>query len=390
MNLTKKQTEFVLSKFLVKPTGLNDVLEMVLNAMLYNERTEFLATNDIEGNKANGYRLGKVFGQGCQLELRIPRDRQSVFTPVLLALFREQEDYLREVSFQLYGKGLTTRDIGEVMQTLYGRHYSKSSISNFTQSFYDQMRLWRERTLNDHYLAIYIDGLQVKVRRNGKYQNECYYIILALKEDYTREIIAIETLPNESATGWRLVLQGLKERGLQSVGLVVSDNLNGITTAVASVWKATPHQLCCVHLQRNLQARVRHQDKAELAKDLREVLLPGVVDHTREKALKKVKQIKIKWKDYPKLVSHIAKVPWEHYLTYLNFNPRIHRMLYTTNWIERFNRSARRTLKVRSGLPSEESVLTLITSVAIEKGNKKYAYPIYNFKFENKLKKRDC
>ncbi|UZO81398.1 IS256 family transposase [Aquimarina sp. ERC-38] len=390
MNLTKKQTEFVLSKFLEKPTGLNDVLEMVLNAMLYNERSEFLATNATEGNKANGYRLGKVFGQGCQLELRIPRDRQSMFSPVLLALFREQEDYLREVSFQLYGKGLTTRDIGEVMQTLYGRHYSKSSISNFTQSFYDQMRLWRERTLESHYLAIFIDGLQVKVRRNGKYQNECYYIILALKEDYTREVIAIETLPNESATGWRLVLQGLKERGLQTVGLVASDNLSGITSAVASVWKATPHQLCCVHLQRNLQARVRHQDKAELAKDLREVLSPGVVDHTREKAMKKIGQIKIKWKDYPKLISHIDKVPWEDYLTYLDFDHRVQRMLYTTNWIERFNRSARRTLKVRSGLPSEESVLTLITSVAIEKGNKKYAYPVYNFKFENKLKKRDC
>ncbi|UZO79182.1 IS256 family transposase [Aquimarina sp. ERC-38] len=301
-----------------------------------------------------------------------------MFSPVLLALFREQEGYLREVSFQLYGKGLTTRDIGEVMQTLYGRHYSKSSISNFTQSFYDQMRLWRERTLESHYLAIFIDGLQVKVRRNGKYQNECYYIILALKEDYTREVIAIETLPNESATGWRLVLQGLKERGLQTVGLVASDNLSGITSAVASVWKATPHQLCCVHLQRNLQARVRHQDKAELAKDLREVLSPGVVGHTREKAMKKIGQIKIKWKDYPKLTSHIDKVPWEDYLTYLDFDHRVQRMLYTTNWIERFNRSARRTLKVRSGLPSEESVLTLITSVAIEKGNKKYAYPIYN------------
>ena len=85
MILTKEQTENVLSKFLDRENGVNQVLEMVLNAMLYSERKEFLETS--EQNKANGYRLGKVFGQGSQLELRIPRDRLSEFKPIFLALF---------------------------------------------------------------------------------------------------------------------------------------------------------------------------------------------------------------------------------------------------------------------------------------------------------------
>ena len=92
MNLTKKQTEEILSKYLVKENGLNEVLEMTLNAMMYCERSEYLSGK--EDNKGNGFRLGKVFGHGSQLELRIPRDRQSEFTPVILALFRDQEEYL--------------------------------------------------------------------------------------------------------------------------------------------------------------------------------------------------------------------------------------------------------------------------------------------------------
>ena len=133
MNLTKKQTEEVLSNFLEQKNGLNEVLQMMLNAMMYSERKEYLTESII--NKANGYRQGNVFGYGKQIELRIPRDRQSSFTPTILALFRDQESYLKEVSFQMYSKGLATRDISEVMETVYGTHYSKSKISNINQSF---------------------------------------------------------------------------------------------------------------------------------------------------------------------------------------------------------------------------------------------------------------
>ena len=188
MNLTKEQTTEVVSNFLRQENGLNDTLQMMLNAMMHCERGTFLEGS--KTNKGNGYGLGKVFGYGTQVELRIPRDRLSQFTPTILALFRDQHHYLKEVSFELYSKGLTTRDISEVMQTIYGTHYSKSTISNFSQSFYDRMQQWRERSLESHYLALYIDGTFVKVRRNNSYKSECFYIILGLKEDYTREVIA--------------------------------------------------------------------------------------------------------------------------------------------------------------------------------------------------------
>lgn len=387
MNLTKKQTENVLSKFLEKENGLNEVLEMLLNSMMYNERTEHLKGDYT--NKGNGYRLGKVFGYGSQIELRIPRDRQSSFMPTILALFRDQETYLKEVSFQMYSKGLTTRDISEVMETIYGTRYSKSTISNISQSFYEQMGAWRNRELNNHYLALYVDGLHVKLKRDTKYKNECFYIILGLKEDYTREVIAIVNFPTESAQGWGQIFRELKQRGLQSVGLIISDGVSGLESVISKMFDQTPHQKCIVHLQRILSAYVRSEDKKDLAADFRTVLSPDDVSYTKEEAYNNLMRFGEKWgQKYKSLGKYIMRLEWQPYFTYLDYSVKIRRMIYTTNWIERFNKSCRRTLKVRGAFPNEDSVTALITSVAIDKCDKKYKYPIYNFKFEPKLSRK--
>lgn len=386
MILTKKQIESELSNFLAKENGLNEVLEMVLNSMMYCERQEYLQGDT--HNKGNGYRLANVFGYGKQIELRVPRDRQSSFMPTILAMFREQESYLKEVSFQMYSKGLTTRDISEVMETIYGTHYSKSTISNISQSFYQQMEAWRNRDLDEHYLAFYIDGLHVKLKRDKRYKNECFYIILGLKEDYTREVIAIVNFPTESSTGWQQIFSELKERGLKSVGIVISDGLSGLDKIIAQELSNTPHQKCIVHLQRILQNFVRSEDKKEIASDFREVLCPDDESYTKDKAYNLLQNFGNKWgKKYKKLGKYIENLEWQPYFIYLDYSVKIRRMIYTTNWIERFNRSARRTLKIRGAFPNEESVLSLITSVAIDKSEKTYKYPIYNFKFEEKLMK---
>ena len=385
--LTKKQTEQVLSKFLEAENGLNTVLQMMLNAMMYSERSDFLTT--VESNKANGFRLGKVFGFGSQLELLIPRDRQSQFIPTILALFRDQEHYLKEVSFKMYSKGLTTGDVSEVMETIYGSHYGKSTISNITQSFYSQMESWRNRDLDKRYLALFIDGLHVKLKRDSKYKTECFYIILGLKEDYTREVIAIVNFPTESAQGWLQIVQDLQQRGLSKVDLIVSDGLTGLDNAISQVFNQADHQKCIVHLQRNLKAYVDRDDRKELAEDIREILSPDDADYTVDMALNAVVDLTDKWSEkYPALGKHIAKMEWQPYFTFLNYDTRIRRMIYTTNWIERFNKSVRRTLKVRGAFPNEESVLALITSTAIDKGKKRYSYPIHNFKFEKSFRQK--
>ena len=293
MELTKLQTQDVLRTFLTKENGLNQVLEILLNSLMLVERTNYLQNSS--DNKGNGYRSGSVFGYGHQIELKIPRDRLSQFTPVILALFREQESYLKEVSFQLYSKGLTTREISDVMDTIYGKHYSKSSISNISQSFYQQMASWRTRDLDSHYLAVYIDGLFTKVKRLSKYQNECFYIVLGLREDYTREIIGIVNFPTESARSWDIVLNDLQDRGVQSIGMVVSDGIKGLDKAITKNFPEAAHQKCVVHMMRNLMSYVRREDKKELANDIREVLNPDRVDFSYQSSHNNFLDMADKW-----------------------------------------------------------------------------------------------
>jgi len=380
---TKKQTEEVLSKFISRENGLHDVMEMVLNAMMYSEREAFLS--GAKSNKGNGYRPLSALGHGHQLELQVPRDRLSQFTPKILAIFREQESYLKEVSFKLYSKGLTTRDISSVMDTIYGGHYSKSKISDISTSFYDQMQAWRNRELDSHYLALYIDGLHVKLKRGNKYETECFYIILGLREDCKREVISIVNFPVESANSWEIIFDQIKARGIETVGIIISDALSGIDKSIAKKFSC-PHQKCILHLQRNLLSYVRMSDKKEVANDFREVLSAADPHHNKAIAVSKFKEFKEKWREkYRSFGQYLDNLDIYPYLTFLDYDVRIRRMLYTTNWIERFNKSARRTLKIRGALPSEEAVLSLITSVAKEQTEGHYSYPIYNFRYEEKL-----
>src|SRR6056297_346753 len=389
MRLTKLQTENVLHQFLDKENGLNEVLEMVINALMHGEREVFLDSSE-EKNKANGYRQGQAFGRGRQLSLRIPRDRQSQFYPVLLALLRVQDRQIQELSFTLYSKGLTTRDVGDVLEVIYGKNYSKSQISGINTSFYEQMEAWRNRKLEKEYLVVYIDALWEKVRRD-RIASEAFYVIMGLKKDFTREIIGIVNLPVESAVGWQEVLNGLKERGLKKVHLFVSDGLKSLETAIAKEFNQSTHQKCIVHLQRNILAYVRSSHKEEIAEDFKKVLNPDDKNYKRENAMERLRAFSIKWGKYYKHISRLPKKEdIEYYFTYLDYDHRVRRMIYTTNWIERFNKSCRRTLKIRNSFPTPEAALALITSVAIEKSEKKYAHPVHNFKFEEKFNESSC
>lgn len=302
MELTKLQTEDVLKQFLSKENGLNDVLEVLMNSLMYSEREAFLQESQVE-NKANGYRPGQVYGRGQQLQLRIPRDRMGQFYPILLGLMRDQDSQMHDLSFCLYTKGLTTRDIGDVLDIIYGKNYSKSTISNINKSFYGQMESWRNRSLDKEYLAVYIDATWVKVNRDT-IQSEAFYIMMGLKKDYTREIIGIVNIPTESATGWELVLEELKERGVEKVHLFISDGLKSLEKAISKIFCQAVHQKCIVHLIRNILAKVRSDHKHAVAEDFRYVLEPDNESHNKTDANKRLVEFSDKWGKYYKHIKN--------------------------------------------------------------------------------------
>jgi transposase-like protein len=383
IELTKVQLQASLGKLLEQENGLTSVLEMTLNALMHSERSTYLQQST--QNKGNGYRKAFAVGLGKQIELKIPRDRLGLFQPMVLALIRDQKQQLEDLSFELYGNGLTTSQIGSVMKKIYGRHYSKQAISNITSTFYNQMQMWRERPLDSTYLAVYIDAIHLKVRR-GTVSSEAFYILLGVKEDYTREVIGIINIPSESASGWQEVLQNIKQRGVEKIGIIISDNLTGLDKIIPLVYRNTAHQKCVVHLKRNILNKVASKHKEEVAEDLKEVFDLDLTNDTVDNAFERLDLFAEKWR---KKYRHIGNLAYnemnELYFTYTKYHPKIRRMIYTTNWIERLNKEFRRTFKIRNSMPNFESALTLLSKVAMDKEDGYMKYPIYKFKFDKKL-----
>lgn len=365
MILTKEQISEQMRKHAEKKNGIHDLMEIMLESMMIAERGEYLSNHP--GNKGNGYRPGSTYGQGRRLEFRIPRDRYGNFHPQILAILRDQEEECDRLAGVLYTKGLTQEQVGDVFDQIYGQHYSKSSISRMVEYVRTQVNEWLERGLEEYYPIVFVDCVHIKIHRKRSVSSEAFYVALAVTGEGTREVLGIFNMPQESAVGWGDIFDKLKDRGVQRVGLMVADGIKGLDTVIGEKFPGTPLQRCVTHLKRNMFAKVRHGDKAALAADLRDVFRTGQRDYTIEMAWEKWQTMCDKWgKDYRSIKLLRNNADYKAYMTYLNYAPEIQAMIYTTNWIERLNRDFRRVTRMRTAMPNEESVLTLMGSVAMD------------------------
>jgi transposase-like protein len=245
--------------------------------------------------------------------------------------------------------------------------------------------MWRKRPLETHYPLLMLDAIHSKIRREPSVETEATYVVMSLKEDFRREIIAVEHLPIESATGWEDLFISLKNRGLQSTSLIIADGLTGLESVACKAFPMADFQKCVVHLKRNILNKTRQCHKAEMAEDLKKIFVTDDSSFTQEKATKEIDFLIAKWKKTYRFINNLKEVSYSGYYTYLKYDYRIRSMIYTTNWIENFNKQIRRTLKIRNSMPSEESLLLLVSKVAFDKSNKYLSFPIYNFKFDRKL-----
>ena len=280
MDFTKEQLSEVFVKHLDREKGLQDLMELMIESMMRAERREFLDSQP--GNKGNGYRQGKSYGQGRVLEFRIPRDRYGNFHPTILAILKDQEVECEQLASSLYCKGLTQSQVGEVFGEVYGTRYSKASISRMIEYLRTDVEKWLSRSLEAYYPIVFVDAIHVKVHRKRSVESEAFYVVMAVKEDKTREVLGIFNRPSESATGWNQMFQALRERSLRSIGLVVADGLKSLEDALEETFPGTSLQKCVTHLKRNMFNKVRHGDKGELANDLRKVFRTGDASYTPE------------------------------------------------------------------------------------------------------------
>ncbi len=365
-----------------KENAIESLVKTFFETILLAERNLFLKKEQKAetGNKGNGFYDKIARSVTKYLKLRIPRDRHGLFRPLLLEAIKDKDVELSDMASLLYGKGLTTRDIEDVFKRIYNKGMSPSSISRLTKEFQIEREAWQERKLEKEYLFIYIDALQVAVRRDTV-EKEAFYIAMAVKKDMTREIIALKNIPTESSTGWQTILQDIRKRGVEQVLMVIADGLPGVKDVVKKEFSKSLFQRCIFHKKGNVLRDTRSSHKSEMAQDLKRVFILKDQNYTVEKAKRKLTAFLSKWsKRYPHLHRKFEASDIEHYFAYLKFPAEIQRMIYTTNWVERLNKKIRRTEKIRNSFPNVDSALNLIGACLMDAERNYQTYPVTAFK----------
>ena len=379
MQLSTAQITDILTEVASSEDGANEILRIAFDALMKAERLEYQQSATAL-DKGNGFRQVKAYGHGKMLELRVPRTRSGNFHPLLMSILRDQEEESRKLAFELYGSGLTTSQVGSLFDKLYGRHYSKSSVSRMFDYAREEVKGWLMRQLDDYYPVIYVDAMFWSTRRDDSVSKEAYYSVLGVRADRRREVLAIVNAPTESAGGWEEVFKGLKTRGVRQIGLLVADGLLGLETAAARVFGRLDFQKCVVHLERNVISKVKPSDKKAVGEGLREVFATDKKEDSVERGWVRWEDFIDKWKKrYPSLKGYLDRTAYLQHFTYLNYHHKTRSMIYSTNWAERLNRDFKRVLKMRGVMPDPESVILLMGKVAMSKTA-----------YERKVPKLDC
>jgi len=351
------------NKMVDKDEFIKRMFKLMMESLMEGERTALLGydKHDFSGygspNSRNGYyQRDLLTGLGNLEKLNIPRDRMGDFSSELLDKWESSTKPMDNLILSLYAKGMTTRDINDVVEKIYGKSYSPASVSLITKEIEEERLAWEKRPLEKRYIAIFIDALFVKTRRGETVSSDAVYTACGINEQGHRDILGIYAGAEESATFWKEALSDLKERGVQQILLFVFDGLTGLEEVVHQVFPKSLTQLCLVHQIRNTLSWVRPNDKQPVAQDLKTVYKSKSLSEAKEKIL----LLKTKWQlKYPKLFNRwIDKI--DSLMRFLEFPEYLRSHLYSTNWIERLNKEFRKVLKNKNSLPTEDAVKNLI------------------------------
>ena len=352
---------------------VKNVIGQVLESILRGELDAHLGYEkyDRKGKKTSNSRNGtsskRVKTQMGEMEVNIPRDRDGEFEPALIRKGDRELAFFGDHILALYGKGMSTRDITEIIKELYNYEISAETVSTIVSRVEGEREAWHSRPLETVYGMVFLDGLFAKVRVDGIVKTVCVYILIGMNMEGVKECLGfwINT-EGESAKYWLKVLNDLRNRGVERILFFCTDNLSGITEAILACFPEAQIQKCIVHQIRNSTKYVLHSDRHELIGDLKGIYKAA----TEAEAILALDKFDEKWRmKYP----HIAKSwrkNWSELSVYFKHSPEIRRLIYTTNAIESVNRGIRRRIKTRSSFPSIESLGKVVYLAIIEMSEK--------------------
>ncbi|MDT0684999.1 IS256 family transposase [Autumnicola psychrophila] len=361
-----------LSSFLkqIQKRGLEKILEGELDGHLDYQKHQKSAS----GNTRNGYSEKKIKSSYGEDTIKVPRDRNGSFNPMIVPKRQNMVDGIENVIVSLYAKGMSNSDIEEQISEVYNFGVSTTTISRITDRITNDIVAWQNRPLESVYLIVWMDGIVFKVRENSKVINKTIYIAVGLRRDGIKEVLGLWLGKNESAASWMSVLTDIKARGVEDILITATDDLNGFTDTIRNVFPQSKTQICVVHQIRNACRYVVWKDKKAFTKDMK-LIYDAPTKQAAEAALEDFAQ---KWNSKYSYAIKSWRDNWEDLTVFYEFPLEIRKIIYTTNLIENLNGKIRKYTKNKFSFPTDEAV-TKSVYLALREATKKWTKPIRNW-----------
>src|SRR5262245_12836987 len=331
------------------------------------------------GSSAGNYRKGKgkktVQTATAQFDIDVPRDRDGSFEPQLVKKRQRRLDGFDDKVLALYARGLSTREIQDHLEELYGVEVSPTLIANVTDVVLDEVRTWQARPLASVYPILYFDALFVKSRQEGPVQTKAVYVALGITIEGEKALLGLWLSEHEGAKFWLSVFTELKSRGVEDGFIACVDGLKGLPEAIEVVFPKTQVQLCIVYKVRNSLKYVPWKERRAVAADLRAIYGAATLPEA-EQALER---FAARWAAKYTALSPSWLADWDRLTVFFDYPPAIRRAVYTTNAIESLNYSLRKVRKGRSAFPNDESIIKVLY-MGLQHVAKKWTQPIAEWK----------
>lgn len=327
------------------------------------------------GNARNGTSSKKLTSDHGELDIQVPRDRNSSFEPQIVPKHQRRFSGFDDKIISMYSRGMTVRDIQDHLEDIYGVEVSPDLISSVSKSVLEDAKEWQTRPLESLYPILYLDAIRVKIRDNGHVVNKAVYLAMGVTIEGIKEVLGMWIADTEGAKFWMMVLTELKNRGLQDIFIACVDGLKGFTEAIEGIFPDTEVQLCIVHMLRNSFKYVSWKDRKAVA----EALKPIYTAANAEAAEMELENFRKKWdKKFP-TIGDMWQRNWASITPFLAYPDYIRRAIYTTNAIESLHHSLRKITKNRGAFPNDDAAIRLLY-LGLKNAAKKWTLPIRQWK----------
>jgi len=307
-------------------------------------------------NRRNGHSTKNVRSDYGQIDLEIPRERDGDFDPVVVKKGQRNVTGIEDQVIALYAKGVSTRDIQAHLEQLYGIEVSATLISNITNKLMPTIKEWQNRPLMRTYAMVFLDAIHYKVKQDGMIVNKAAYMVIGIDMDGRKDVLGMWIGENETSKFWLVVLNELKNRGVEDILIVCVDNLKGFSEAIAACYPHAEIQKCIVHQIRNSVRYVNYKDLRKVTSDLK----PIYQAPTEEAGLEALNEFENIWGGKYPLIVNSWRNNWAELATFFKYPPQIRKIIYTTNIIESYHRQLRKVTKGKAIFPSDDALMKML------------------------------